>query len=459
VKAVLQLMTLNFADAGKRVVLGLCLIAIGICFVMQQSVLADNLGARRGLFTAQIMLLLPLMVPWALLYPRAALGRGWTLMPWARVKFVWSVALTTLLGAAVCAVLYAIGVAHSGGGIRGVLGACLTAFVSTFTLISLLTLPSLTSPARVSLQGLIFGLTNFSYVFVLIYSMTRGMPQIVDESWRFAVWMAFVGSVAAWTLGGWWFANHTAPAHTRRLGSRLMDFFERRNASHLMRQGAVATLLKAHWNAAFRAPTLGLLVLCCFVPLLLQPRGTDGFVAAMALFSVMTSIRALVLGQATAHRSRTLWLVRGDRDALLRECEAVLFRNIVTIACVAGVMLLASAMALRQSPSVLQLFIGFGVATFLPLLFACIGLLQMALPARDQWWAGSGGIAVSALLFFSPPIYAIASAEQDATQPLAWLTLVALLLFLVARPLARRLWRNFDWTFLPTRPQRWLQSR
>lgn len=458
-KAVLQLMSLNFADAGKRVVLGLCLFGTGVCFVLQQSVLADNPGARRSLFLAQMLLLVPLIVPWLLLNPRSVMGSSWALMPWARVKFVWSLALTTMIGAAGCAVLYAGGVTRASGGISDLLGASLAAFPSTFTLLSMCTLSPLASPAPMPQKIVVFVLSTVGFPFATLFSVRHGMPQISDESWRLAVWLAFGGSVLAWGLGGWWFATRTGARHDPRSSWRPADFIERITASYLLRQGAAATLLKSHWTVAFRAPTLALFILSCLVPLLMQPRGTDGFVAAMALFSVMTAIRALVLGQSTARHSRQLWMVRGDRDALLRECEGVLFGNVVWIGWISGMVLLVASVLLRGPPSALQLFIGFGIATFLPLLFACIGLLQMALPARTQWWAGGGGIALSALLLFSPAMYAITNAEHDATGSIAILAAVALVLFLVCRKLARRQWRRIDWTFLPVKLERFLQSR
>jgi hypothetical protein len=442
VKAVLQLMTLNFSDAGKRFMLGACLFAVGVCFVLQLTVLADNAAARRSLFTVQIMLLVPMMVPWSLMHPRGALAAGWALMPWAKLKFVWSIALTTALVALAAAALFAGGVGETG---------VLAAFASTFTLVSLMMLPLLASATSVGRQvGIALAATG-TYVVCMVHAMARGMPHIFDEATAAAVWLAFAATVSAWILGGWWFVTRAGGSSRPRSAWAFTDFVDRLRSAYLLRQGAASTLLKARWGSTSGAAALALFLVCSLVAMLVQPPNTDGYLGALALFSVATGIRALLLGQATARHARALWLVRGDRATLFRECEDLLVRNILTIALVSSLALWPCAWLLRQPPSAAQLMNGFALGALMPLFFAYGGLLLMAVPARVHWWAGGFLVGACTLWMFGTAFRTVTFAAQDAGDSLAALALVAAVLALVCRLLARRAWRTLDWTFLPAR--------
>jgi hypothetical protein len=442
VKAVLQLMTLNFSDAGKRFLLATCLFAVGVCFVLQQTVLADNAGVRRSLFVLQIGLLVPMMVPWSLMHPRGALAAGWALMPWAKLKFVWSIALTTTLVALVAAALFVGGVGENGA---------LAAFASTFTLVSLMMLPLLASATSVGRQVALSMTGLLLYVVCVAWAMGRGMPHVFDAAPAAAVWVAFGLAVLAWILGGWWFVARARGAIRNRAQWAFTDFVDRVKSVYLLRQGAAATLLKARWNSAHGVAALALFLATSLVAMVLQPANTDGYLAALALVCVATSIRALLLGQSTARHARALWLVRGDRSALFRECEALLTRNIVAVAVVTSLVLWPCAALLDQSPTAFQLFNGVALAASMPLFFAYGGLLLMALPARVHWWVSGLVVAACSLWMFGTVFRTLTFAARDAGESLGPLAVTTTVLALLCRGFASRAWRKVDWTFLPTR--------
>jgi hypothetical protein len=455
VKAVLRLMMLNFADPGRRVLLGLCIVAIAGGFVLQHTVAADLPPARRSMFVMQFMVLTAFIVPWSLIHPRGPIARSWALVPRARPKLLISTALTITLLSLVAALCWVAGTSETVGGMARYLSESLATVPSTFVLLSMFGLQILASASTVP-RRIVLGLVSLGgFVVAIVYSMARGLPRITDDATAEGVWLAFAASVLAWVVGGWWFVNRRPVAQVR--GGTLREQFEAWRANRLLRQDPVAALLRSRWSANSRWPVLVSWVGISFAPLLTQPRGArDGFIFAAVFFAMFSGMRAMGVTYETVRGARLLWLLRGTRDDLFRTCSRMLTRNTTTIGCCAALVLLATACATGRvslESNIAGIVAGFSLCVFVPYLAVYLGLYGASLPAPARWRFVNIRLVIFAFVALTPGAYAFAHLAFDATGVLSVYAAITLVSVLVMRRRARRAWRGVDWTFLPAPQQ------
>lgn len=450
-KAVLRLMMINFADPGMRVFLGICVLVLVGTFFLQHTVMAEMPPARRSVFVLQFMLLAGFLVPWALIHPRGFIARGWSLVPWARLKVVLSAGLTITLLAAVSALCYVAGMSGTSSEAWHYFAESAATFPSTFVLLSLFGLQILASaapPWRQVAAGMVgIGL----FVVAIVYSMARGLPQVTDEAFRAGIWLAFGACVLAWLMGGWWFVNRRATAAAGDWN--LFGYFDRLRAKHLLRKGPVATLLQARWNPQTRTPMVLSWIVLSFGPLSSRPAGQrDGFIVAAAFFALLTGMRAVYVTYDTVRSARVLWLMSGNRDELFGTCSRILIRNTTFIGCCAGLGLLAVAWLADRvvfEGNVVGIASGLALCVFVPQLAVYLGLHGMSLPEPARWRFWSIWLVLIIFAAFVPVMHALANFEYDATGVLSACAAIAFLWMLVLRQRARHWWRRVDWTFLP----------
>jgi hypothetical protein len=442
-------MALNFADPGTRVIQGLCCLAIVGSFALQHTVAAELPAARRSIFVMQFMVLTAFLLPWSLIHPRGAMVLSWALVPWARLKLVISTALTITLLAVVSALCYVAGSSESVGSVSRYLAESFATIPSTFVLLSLFGLQILASastmPRRIALGIVSLG----AFVVAIVYSMARGLPRITDDAGASGVWLAFIASVLALVLGGWWFVIRRPAAAER--GGPWLERVEAWRADRLLRGDPVAALLRSRWSAMSRWPMLVGWLGFSFTPLMSQPAGgRDSFVLAAAFFGMFSGMRALALTFETVRGARLLWLVSGTRDDLFRTCSRMLTRNTTIIGCCAGMLLFSIGWAAGRIPlegNIVGIVTGFAMCVLAPYLAVYLGLYGSSLPAPARWRMIFIAVALT------PSVYAFGYRAFDATGVLYLYAAITLVSVPVMRARARRAWQSVDWTFLPA-PQR-----
>lgn len=451
-KTVLRLMALNFLGE-RRVLFYLWVVLVVVATFMQLTFLAEVPRGRTTLFYAELLIVWPFLVPMAT-RSRQAVGRTlWWLLPWGRLKHVSATALLALLASCVGSLLYAVAVTACRTGLRDFFHEALISWPTLFSLVSLMGLPLITQSRSEGWRQLTVYVVMAFLWATMIHGMNHDLPRVTQAPFGNPVWVVCAIAVAIWLIGGAWYAfvaKPRSPGDPRAIKSSSQ-------AGAPSHEKAVATLLKARWSKWDTWPTLGILILGALGLLAVLPAETASpLLLTSASLAILFSLRIVRLAQITASRARVLWLRRGSRQAVLRECERILFKEMLTATFISWPLLLGAAWLMGRTVSGPEVFHALLTSFALPSFFGYAALLHMALPeqARGAYWfsvftlvlAVNVGVVVSALV----------SNLEDANGLLGGQAIVLALLTPASAALTRRVWKKMDWTFLPSRREGFL---